>query len=87
MNFKLLAGANVNDLTAQKKNSLHIIAESTHQSASSIANILLENKIDFNALDSTNNNALHIAVQFNNLSIVKILLAQSNIDVYAVNSK
>ena len=31
--------------------------------------------------------ALHIAVQFNNLAVVKVLLAQCDVDVYALNSK
>ena len=55
-NFKLLAGANVNDLTNNKKTSLHLIAECNHAAAVSICIILLENGIDFNALDSFSNN-------------------------------
>lgn len=83
----MLAGANVNDLTSSKKTALHLIAECNHASAVSICSILLENNIDFNALDSASNNALHIAVQFGNLPVVKILLSNSDIDVYALNSK
>lgn len=84
----ILAGAHVNDLTsASKRTALHLLAECTHASCASICSILIENGIDFNALDSGSNNALHVAVQNANLSVVKVLLAASNIDVYAINSK
>lgn len=52
----LLAGANVNDFTSNKKTSLHLVAELNNQSAGSIAQILLENRIDFNAFDAGSNN-------------------------------
>ena len=52
----LLAGANVNDLTNSKKTALHLIAECNHASAVSICQILLENHVDSNALDSASNN-------------------------------
>ena len=49
----MLAGAQVNDATPQKKNALHIAAE--HDQAS-IASILLQNEIDFETIDSQWNN-------------------------------
>ena len=105
--FKLLAGSNINDLTNNKKSALHLVAECSHENAASIANILIENGIDFNALDSTSNNgkfkdkfflflkaflikyfqALHVSVQHGNLPVIKILLENSDIDVYTLNSK
>jgi hypothetical protein len=45
----------VNDLTNSKKTALHLIAECNHASAVAICLILLENNIDFNALDSASN--------------------------------
>jgi ankyrin repeat protein len=84
----LLAGANANDLTnSTKRTALHLVAECTHVSATAICQVLLENNIDYRLLDAGANNALHIAVQNANLSVIKILLMNSNIDVYAVNSK
>lgn len=83
----LLAGSNINDLTKNKKTSLHLIAECNHQNLVQIAGILIENGIDCNALDSGLNNALHLAVQSANLSVVKVLLSNTNIDVYAINSR
>lgn len=84
----ILAGVNVNDVTnGTKKTALHLLAECSHPSSASICTILLENGADFNALDSGANNALHIAVQNGNLPVVKILLAGSETDVYAINSK
>lgn len=84
----LLAGANINELTMNgKKSALHLIAECSHASVTAICQILLDNHIDYNLIDSGMNNALHIAVQYANLNVVKVLLANSNIDVYAINSK
>lgn len=83
----LLAGSNVNDLTKSKKSALHLVAECNHQNLIQITNILIENGIDCNLLDSGLNNALHIAVQNANLSVVKVLLSNTNIDVYAINSR
>ncbi|CAF0854297.1 unnamed protein product [Brachionus calyciflorus] len=83
----LLAGANINDLTFNKKTALHLIAECNHLYLLQISNILIENGIDFNALDNGLNNALHLAVQNANLQVVKVLLTTTDIDVYAKNSK
>jgi len=57
--FRDIAGSQINDLAANKKTALHMIAECKHESAVSICTILLENGIDFNALDSFNNNGKH----------------------------
>ena len=54
--MQLLAGINVNELTKSKRNALHLIAECSHAAAATIAAILIENAIDFNALDSALNN-------------------------------
>ena len=47
---------NVNDLTNNKKTALHLLAECNHATVVSICTILIENGIDFNALDSFSNN-------------------------------
>jgi ankyrin repeat protein len=84
----LLAGANINDVTnGTRRTALHILAECAHASCSSICTILIENGIEANAVDSAGNNALHVAVQNGNLAVVKILLASSDADVYAINAK
>jgi hypothetical protein len=61
-----LAGSQINDLAANKKTALHMIAECKHESAVSICTILLENGVDFNALDSLNNNGKHFSNQLIN---------------------
>ena len=78
----LLAGANINDVTNDKRTALHFGAEKDH---SSICSILLENGIDYNAVDSQLNNALHYACQKGNLATCKVLLSESQIDAEAVN--
>ena len=64
----LLAGAHINDVTVQKQTALHIAAEKDH---ATICSILLENGIDYNALDSNLNNALMLACREGNLSTCK----------------
>lgn len=78
----LLAGANINETTTDKKTALHFAAEKDHFQ---IISILLENGIDFNAVDTSLNNALHVACQYGNLASGKVLLAESQIDAEAVN--
>lgn len=78
----ILAGANVNDLTLQKQNALHLAAGLDR---ASICSILLENGIDYDALDDSLNNALHIAVQKGQLATVKVLLTKSDINAEAIN--
>lgn len=52
-----------------------------------IVTALLQNNCDFDALDVNNDNALHVAVQEGHLSVVRVLLTESNIDAEAVNLK
>ncbi|XP_015790666.1 rabankyrin-5-like [Tetranychus urticae] len=80
----LLAGVNINDVTAQKQTALHIAAEHDH---SVIASILLEKGIDFNVADINLNNALHIACQKGHLATVKVLMNESTIQSDACNAK
>lgn len=84
----ILAGANINEITnGTKKTALHLLAECMNTNCAQICHILVENGADFNAVDSGSNNALHISVQNGNLPVVKVLLANSEADVYAINSK
>ncbi|CAF5220567.1 unnamed protein product, partial [Rotaria magnacalcarata] len=75
----LLAGANINDVTAHRRSSLHIASENNR---GSICSILLENNIQANLLDSNQNNALHLAVQHGHIDVVRRLLSESDIDVF-----
>lgn len=50
-----MAGAEVNDLTPQKQTALHIAAGHDH---STLCSILLENGIDFDAIDNNQNNGM-----------------------------
>ncbi len=59
-------------------------AEKDH---SIICSILLENHIDFDAVDINSNNALHIACQKGNLATCKVLLTESRISADAVNMR
>jgi rabankyrin-5 len=52
-----------------------------------ICSIFLENKIDYDAIDINQNNALHIACQKGNLQTCKILLTESRIDALAINGR
>lgn len=78
----ILAGADVDVLTPQKQTTLHLAAL---QDSCSICSILLDNGVDFNAVDENGNNALHLAAQKGNLSTVRVLLTESNINAEAVN--
>jgi ankyrin repeat protein len=49
---QLLAGANINDVTANRRSALHIAAEN---SRGVLCSILLENHIHANLLDSNQN--------------------------------
>lgn len=80
----LLAGANVNDLTAQKQTALHIAAEHDYYQ---IASILLDNQIKYEAVDLSVNNALHIACQKSNFNTCKVLLTECSINAEATNLK
>ncbi|CAF2499543.1 unnamed protein product [Rotaria sp. Silwood2] len=80
----ILAGANINDVTANRRSALHIAAENNR---GVICSILLENHIHANLTDANQNTALHLAVQHGNLDVVRCLLAESDIDVLTLNSK
>ena len=58
--FQLLAGANINDVTPQKKSSLHLAAEHDH---STIAQVLIENTCKYDALDDSLNNGMSSFLQ------------------------
>ena len=53
--LQLLAGAMVNDLTVNRQTALHIAAVYDH---STIASILIENGVDFSALNDDRNNGM-----------------------------
>ncbi|CAC5367178.1 ANKFY1 [Mytilus coruscus] len=63
---------------------LHLAAADNH---ASICSVLLDNRIEFDALDENNNNALHIAVQHGHLQATRVLLTESQINAEAVNAK
>ena len=53
LSFQLLAGASVNDLNPQKQTALHLAALSDR---GNICSVLLENSVNFDALDDAWNN-------------------------------
>lgn len=65
--LQLLAGAQVNDLTPQRQTALHIAAAHDH---SSLLQVLLENHIDYDAVDNNQNNGN----SFMNHNIVMFIL-------------
>uniref|UniRef100_A0A8C2ECW5 Ankyrin repeat and FYVE domain containing 1 n=1 Tax=Cyprinus carpio TaxID=7962 RepID=A0A8C2ECW5_CYPCA len=78
----LLAGAKVNELTKHRQTGLHLAAQ---QDLSTICSVLIENGVDFAAVDENGNNALHLAVMQGRLNNVRALLTESNIDAEAYN--
>ncbi|XP_014670719.1 PREDICTED: rabankyrin-5-like [Priapulus caudatus] len=80
----LLAFANIDDVTHQKQTALHLAAAHDQQT---ICAVLIENKIDYNAVDDNLNNALHIAAQKGNLGCVRILLTESRINAEVINMR
>ncbi len=78
--LQLLAGANVNDTTPQKKNALHIASE--HDQAT-IAGILLQNGIDFEALDAQWNNGMR---QLETFSKPSARVRNANADVVSMDT-
>ncbi|KAJ8266348.1 hypothetical protein GJAV_G00129370 [Gymnothorax javanicus] len=78
----LLAGAKVNELTKHRQTALHLAAQ---QDLPTICSVLLENGVDFAAVDENGNNALHLAVMHGRLNNVRALLTESNIDAEAFN--
>lgn len=51
--LKLLAGAKVNELTKHRQTALHLAAQ---QDLSTICSVLIENGVDFAAVDENGNN-------------------------------
>ena len=80
----LLAGASVADLNNNGQTALQVAAES---GLDHICSILLSNQIDYSLVDSRGNNALHLAVKEGHLSVVRVLLTESEIDAEAPNNK
>ncbi|XP_023688715.1 rabankyrin-5 isoform X1 [Paramormyrops kingsleyae] len=78
----LLAGAKVNELTKHRQTALHLAAQ---QDLPTICSVLLENSVDFSAVDENGNNALHIAVMHGRLNNVRTLLTESTVDAEAFN--
>ena len=80
----LLAGANIDDRTPQKRTALHIAAE---KGDANIASVLLDNGADITAVDNEMNNALSIAVKNGSYQVCKVLLLESHIDAESINLK
>ncbi|CAG5125828.1 unnamed protein product [Candidula unifasciata] len=80
----LLAGAKLEERTKACETALHLAAS---KDCSTICSILLDNGVDFNAVDENLNNALHRAVMNGNLNTTKVLLTESSINAEAVNAK
>jgi ankyrin repeat protein len=51
--LQLLAGAKVNELTKHRQTALHLAAQ---QDLATVCSVLLENGVDFTALDENGNN-------------------------------
>lgn len=62
-----MAGAEVNDLTPQKQTALHIAAAHDHNT---LCSILLENGINFDAIDNNQNNGM-VLLQYYTFIIIK----------------
>ena len=80
----LLAGASVGERTLSGQTGLHLAAESENDA---IASILINNNIDWSAVDEDGNNALHVAVREGNIKTARVLLTESRIDAEAWNTK
>ena len=80
----MLAGAHVDALSPQKQTALHLAAEKDH---SAIVSLLLENHAQYDKVDDSLNNALHIACQHGHLATARVLLTESQINAEAVNIK
>jgi len=80
----LLAGASTQERTLTGQTGLHLAAESD---SSEIASVLLNNGIDFNAVDELGNNALHVAVKEGHIKTARVLLTESRVSAEAANTK
>nr|KAF6454662.1 ankyrin repeat and FYVE domain containing 1 [Rousettus aegyptiacus] len=79
---QLLAGAKVNELTKHRQTALHLAAQ---QDLPTICSVLLENGVDFAAVDENGNNALHLAVMHGRLNNIRVLLTECSVDAEAFN--
>nr|XP_020019082.1 rabankyrin-5 isoform X3 [Castor canadensis] len=80
----LLAGAKVNELTKHRQTALHLAAQ---QDLPTICSVLLENEVDFAAVDENGNNALHLAVMHGRLNNIRVLLTECTVDAEAFNQR
>ncbi|CAL4119884.1 unnamed protein product, partial [Meganyctiphanes norvegica] len=83
-NLLLADGAAIREVTPQKQTVLHLAA--LHDQPP-LASIFLENGVAYDAPDNDLNNALHVAVKEGHLSIVRVLLTESQINAGAVNMR
>jgi len=80
----LLAGAATQERTLAGQTGLHLAAEAD---SGEIASVLLNNGMDFSAMDEAGNNALHVAVRAGHIHTARILLTESRISAEAANMK
>lgn len=80
----ILAGADVNAVSAKGFTPLHLAAYNNH---GSLCRILLENGAQPDMIDRMGNNALHAAVSQGSTLAVNLLLTESQIDARALNSR
>jgi len=80
----ILAGANLQERTLTGQTGLHLAAD---RDLPEITSVLLDNKIDFSAVDDDGNNSLHVAVREGHINTVRTLLSESRIDADLLNLK
>lgn len=81
-NLLLVGSGAISELTPQKQTVLHLAAAHDHPH---LASIFIENNVRVDDVDDNLNNALHVAVKEGHLSVVKVLLTESQINAAAVN--
>ena len=64
--------SSVNEMTTSGQTSLHLAAESN---LSDVCSILLSNGVDYAAVDSRGNNALHLAVKEGHIAVARVLVS------------
>jgi ankyrin repeat protein len=62
----------VNEMTTAGQTALHLAAESN---LSDVCSILLSNGVDYSAVDSRGNNALHLAVKEGHIAVARVLVS------------
>ncbi|OZC12476.1 hypothetical protein X798_00107 [Onchocerca flexuosa] len=80
----ILAGADVNAVTAEGLTPLHVAAYNNHER---LCMILLENGAQPNIPDAFGNTSLHKAVSGGSVASVNVLISDSRINLRAVNKK